>query len=221
MHLLSCSQFPWWRASPEGTRFDSQVHLSTPHWSWWCGWKSTRDGWSQSECESTFTLIQLETALHWRSLCRPLLRSFQKNTPQKLSTDRQSFHPCLSWTSKTKVRSQRSFIRWDWWERSNYEAWSPRIRNTSRTALNSVTVSCIGEVRMMYRSRFSWCCQKGYDRRSQWHGSSVDIKHPQSCMDPVLLALNCSWCRGQSQDLRLCLAENLTGFWVTSVSKYV
>lgn len=56
----------------------------------------------------------------------------------------------------------------------------------------TVTVSCIGEDRMMYRSCVSWCCQKGYDQRSQWHGSSIDIKHSKSCMDPVLLALNCS-----------------------------
>lgn len=63
---------------------------------------------SVARCGSTFNLIQLETALHWQSLCRPLLRPFQKNTPQKLNTASQTFHPCLTWASKTKVRSHSS-----------------------------------------------------------------------------------------------------------------
>lgn len=102
---------------------------------------------SVARSESTFDLIQLETSLHWWTLSPPLLRPFQKNTPQKLNTACQSFHPC----HRGEPRRQRLDPRGhssdgDWWERSNYEAWAPRISNTSRTDLNSMTVSCIVQV---------------------------------------------------------------------------
>lgn len=216
MHLSSLQPL-WWWASPEGARFDSQVHLSMPHWSWWCGWKSTRDGGSRLLAWPGVNPPSIGSSwgpLYTGGVFVGLCWGHSRRIHRRNSTRPASHFILVSAGPQRQTLDPTGHSsEGDWWESSNFEAWTPSISSASRTALNSSV--------LYWRSKddvWVWCCQKAYDR--QWHRSSIDRKHPQSCVDPVLLALNCSWCRGQSQDLRLCLAENLSGFWVTSVSKY-